>query len=83
MDFRMEKDIHMNIFQQLTNHETWSEYLEYKKEHHHLTRFEEKDLTEYITNREYLEAVRKLFDADKLFDAAADFDARTADYNEN
>ena len=75
----MEKDIHMNIFQQLTNPETWSEYLEYKKEHHHLTRFEEKDLTEYITNREYLEAVRKLFDAD----AAADFDARTANYNEN
>lgn len=52
----------MNIFEKLTDSQTWDEYFLYKKERRHLTKSEEKDLAEYIEGKEYIEAVEKLFD---------------------
>lgn len=47
----------MKIYTQLTDPTVWDEYLSYKKERRHLSRSEEKDLTEYISNKEYINAV--------------------------
>lgn len=43
----------MKIFEKLSSPDVWQEYLKYKQDHRHLTKAEEKDLTEYIENREY------------------------------
>ena len=54
----------MNIYSQLNDSEVWKEYLNYKREHRHLSKSEEKDLTEYIEKQEYEEAVKNLFNCD-------------------
>ena len=49
-----------NIFFRLSDHTSWEGYFCYKKEKHHLTRFEERDLRNFIDNREYLAVAEKL-----------------------
>lgn len=55
----------MTIYDQLTSPKAWDEYLAYKRDRHHLTRAEEKDLTSYIENKEYLAACETLFDTEE------------------
>lgn len=52
----------MKIITQLKDPAIWDEYLSYKKERKHLTRSEEKELTEYVDNKEYIAAYDRLFD---------------------
>lgn len=56
----------MNIYEQLTNPKAWENFLDYKRDNRHLSKAEEKDLTEYIEGKEYLEAVSKLMRSDSL-----------------
>ena len=49
-----------NIFYRLSDHTSWEGYFCYKQEKHHLTRYEERDLRNFIDNREYLAVAEKL-----------------------
>ncbi len=48
------------IFDELYQASVWEEYLRYKTENRHLTRSGEKDLTRYISGREYLPVLVRL-----------------------
>lgn len=49
-----------SIFFRLSDQISWEGYFCYKQEKHHLTRYEERDLRNFINNREYLVVVEKL-----------------------
>lgn len=53
--------IRMKIYEQLTDSKVWNDFLIYKKENRHLSKSEEKKLTEYIEKKDYLKAVSELF----------------------
>ena len=49
-----------SILQAIGNREMWDEFLEYKTKRQHLSKTEQKILSEYIENKKYMEAFRKI-----------------------
>lgn len=56
----MDEKNNRTILQAIANEEQWYEFLQYKTEHQHLSKAEQKLVTEYIEKQKYREAYRQI-----------------------
>lgn len=62
----MEK-IMESIISQIANEKTWEEYLEFKKEQLSMTKYEIKELEEYVNSKKYMEVAKKIVEGKYQF----------------